>query len=427
MAKPGDEVTVIDCEEFGALQIGVNRLMVDGEIVLDPRIVDRGYLNVSLAKGQVVFRADRYVGLIPVNDHLSIRIRPRALIGNVAQMIVKSGIAPVAIPEFSRGYMPKFETGTESEKIYCIPLIGGVEKILKIGMMKSYVQVENPPAWRGRFLVSDTIKRHRSRNVRYKGEFDYKTLAYGGIENVALKHSLKIVQRWLINQNDRRLTDLLVRAAAALNRMAAVPDSKADFPRLVLEIGRSAGRLPFQYSYYRDPLWTAYLLLQNELPDMSADGFVTLDSLVIDMSKVFESYVRTVLAERAAPRGWRILDGNLKPFSFFAGDGTYEVRPDMVVMADGRPLALLDAKYKPDAKETDRYEVLSFMDTIGVSRGAFVCPARPGTASRFMGTTVGGKQLSLLRFDLAASDIEKEADRFVDNVAKLACGDHGYV
>jgi 5-methylcytosine-specific restriction enzyme subunit McrC len=421
------DAAIIDCEEFGVLEISANRLMVDGEISIDPRIAERGYLNVSLAKGRVVFRADRYVGLIPVADGLSIRVRPRALIGNIAHMIVRSGIAPAAIPDFSRGYMPKFETGVNAEKVYYAPLIGGVERILEAGMMKSYVQVENPPAWRGRFLASDTIKRHRARNVRYRNEFDYKTLSYGGCENVALKHSLKIVRAWLVAEKDRKLAPFVARADGAIERMAAIPDLKYDVGRLVQEIGRSAGRLPFQYSYYQDPLWTAYLLLQSRLPDMSAEGFVTLDSLIIDLSKVFEAYVRTVLIERAPAKGWRIVDGNLKPFPFFSGDSAYQVQPDMVVLKDGKPVALVDAKYKLEPKESDRYEVLSFMDTVGAARGGFVCPQKAGAASRFMGRTKVGKELSLLRFDLAAADIEAEANRFVENVSRMADGNHAYL
>jgi hypothetical protein len=420
------ESTVIECEEFEALEIGAGRLMVDGELALDSRIADRGYLNVSLAKGKVVFRADRYVGLIPVTEGISIRVRPRALIGNIAHMIVKSGVAPTAIPDFSRGYMPKFETSVNAEKVYYAPLIGGIERILESGMMKSYVQVEDPPAWRGRLLVSDTIKRHRARNIRYRNEFDYKTLSYGGCENIALKHSLKIVRAWLGSEKDKKLVSFSARADLAIEHMAVIPDLKYDVGRLVQELGRSAGRLPFQYAYYQDPLWTAYLLLQSKLPDMSADGFVTLDSMIIDVSRVFEAYVRTVLIERAEGRGWRIVDGNLKPYSFFAGDNTYSVHPDIVVMKDRKPVALVDVKYKLDPKESDRYEVLSFMDTVGVPRGGFVCPQRPGAASRFMGRTTVGKELSLLRFDLAAKDIEAEADRFIENVARLVDGTHAY-
>lgn len=421
------EVEIIDCEEFGAIQVDIGRLMVDGQVTLDARIAERGYLNVSLSKGQVVFRADRYVGLIPVNDQLSIRIRPRAMIANISQMIVRSGIAPVAIPDFSRGYLPKFETALEPERIYAAPLVTGVERILENGIMKSYVEVSDPPAWRGRLIVSDTIKKHRARNVRYRGEFDYKSLTYAGLENAALLQALKIVHRWLVAQPGKINRALEVRCAAVIEKMTFIPNIAAEGRRIVQEIGRSASRLPLQYSYYRDPLWAAYLLLQSQMPDLSKEGLISLDSLVIDLSKVFEAFVRTVLAEQAASRSWNVYDGNAKPTSFFHGDQTYNVHPDIVVAQEGSPIAILDAKYKLEPKEGDRYELLSFMDAFGVSRGAFVCPQRPGGRSRYMGETKGGKAISLLRFDLAADDIQKEADRLVENVARLARGDYGYV
>jgi 5-methylcytosine-specific restriction enzyme subunit McrC len=291
-------------------------------------------------------------------------------------------------------------------------------------MMKSYVTVVDPPAWRGRLLVSDTIKRHRARNVRYKNEFDFKTLSYSGPENVALKHGVDIVRAWLV-ANDRK-NAAIARADLVLKRMSGVPDHAGDIGALVRAIGRSAGRLPSHYSYYQDPLWTAYLLLQSKLPDLSADGFVTLDSLIVDLSKVFEAFIRTVLSERAGEKGWRIVDGNDKPYPFFTDNSKYSVHPDIVVVKDGVPVALLDVKYKPEPKESDRYEVLSFMDTTGIARGGFVCPLGPGGTSRYMGSTVGGKRFSVLRFDLAAADIEVEASRFADNVEKLVNGVEGF-
>jgi hypothetical protein len=418
-------IEIVDCEEFGSLQIGVDRLMVDGEIALDPRIVDRGYLNVALVKGQVVFRADRYVGFIPINSRIAIRVRPRAKVANIAHMIVKSGVAPNAIPDFSRGYFPKFETGKEAEKIYYAPLIGGVERILEVGLMKSYNAIENPPVWRGRLRVSDTIKRHRARNVRYRTEFDYVTLSYGGVENIALKHTLKIVRNWLAEKDGKNAA--LLRAELALRRMSSIPDSKFDVASLAREIGRSAAHLPAHYAYYRDPLWTAYLLLQNKLPDLSDQGFLTLDSLIVDLSMVFEAFIRLALSEKFQARGFKIVDGKSKMYPFFVADNTYRVQPDIVILKQGIPVALLDVKYKPEPKESDRYEVLSFMEALAVNKGGFVCPQREGATSRFMGSTSGGKELSLLRFDLAAVDVDTEVNRLAENVDRLLNGIRDYI
>lgn len=411
---------IIECEEFGEIELGIDRLLVNGEIKLDSRIVEKGFLNLSLVRGQVKLRADKHVGLIPLNEHVAIRVKPRATVANIAHMVVKSGEAPFAIPDFSRGYLPNFEVGNNIERIYCGSLVSGLERVVANGLMKSYVQVVNPPPWRGRLLVSNTIKRQRARNVRYRGEFDYRTLSYSGPENVALKHAAKFVRDWLA-ANDRK-SPLLPRLYAVLREMDPVPDLGGRLGSLLQDVARSAARLPLHQAYYREPLWTAYVILQGKVPDLAADGFVSLDSLIVDLSRVFEAYIRQVLVDRAAPLGWRIVNGDKVVFPFFTDGNDYRVKPDIVVLKDGEPIAIIDAKYKLDPKESDRYEVLAFMDALGVTKGGFVLPARSQSASRYMGTTAGGKVLSELRFDLAATNMEHEGDRFVSNLVKLIGG-----
>ena len=114
--------------------------------------------------------------------------------------------------------------------------------------------------------------------------------------------------------------------------------------------------------------------------------------------------------------------GDKVVYPFFSDCKDYRVKPDIVIVRDGQPIAILDAKYKLDPKESDRYEVLAFMDALGVTKGGFVLPARPESASRYLGITAGGKALSDLRFDLAATDMEAEADRFTANLVKLVDG-----
>lgn len=417
-------IEIFECKEFEEIEIGIDRLLVAGQIAIDRRIVEKGYLSFSLSKGRVVFRADRHVGLIPLNDTVAVRVRPRSEVANLAQMIVKSGQAPYAIPDFSRGYLPNFQSGQNIERIYSSPMVTSAERVVAGGLMKSYVTLADPPPWRGRLLVSDTIKRHRARNVRYKGVFEFNTLSYAGSENVAIKLGLRVVRTWLAANDKKSL--LIPRADAAIGALSGVPDFQGRLGPMLQDIARSAGHLPSQYGYYRDALWTAYLILQGKLPDPAAEGFVTLDSMVVDMSMVFEHFVRRMILDRAGSRGWRIVNGENIIFPFFTDGGEWRVKPDLVIYVGDTAKAVLDAKYKPDLKEADRYEVLSFMDALGVQRGGFICPQKPDAVSRYLGVTTGGKALSNLRFDLAAADLDKEADRLVDNIAKLIDGNHGF-
>jgi 5-methylcytosine-specific restriction endonuclease McrBC regulatory subunit McrC len=413
-------VEVVECEEFGEIEVRISRLLANGELALDPRIQNRGYLNVSLAKGQVVFRADRHVGLIPINANLAVRVRPRASIANLSYMIARSGVAPVAIPAYSRGYLPRFETAANVERVYRQSLLLGISRVVERGLMKAYLEQDNPPKWRGRFLISETIKRHVSKGVKYKQEFSFSTLSLSSVENIALKTALDYLMAWL-EANDRNSPEL-PEARRLQKQFAVVEEWRQSPSALVSRLGRRIPLLPPQLAYYRDPLWMAFLILQRALPDVGADGSVALDSLITDVSKVFEAYVRRGLVDRAGREGWKVADGTLKPSSFFTDNGAYEVRPDIVISTQGRPIAVLDAKYKPRPKESDRYELLSFMDALGVEHGAFVCPATGTDRSGFIGTTGGGKRMSLLRYDLSAEDAQAEEERFFNNVRKLAAG-----
>ena len=417
-------VEIVECEEFGEIEVRVSRLLENGELALDPRIQSRGYLNIALAKGQVVFRADRHVGLIPINSHFAVRVRPRASIANLSYMIARSGVAPFAIPAYSRGYLPRFEAADNVEKIYRRSLLLGINRVIERGLMKAYLEQENPPKWRGRLLVSQTVRRHTSKGIKYKQEFSFSTLSFSSIENIALRAALDHVTQW-IEAEDRKSPDLS-EARRLQHHFSSVREWVRPTANLVSQLGRKIAFLPPQLAYYRDPLWMAFLLLQRTIPDVGADGSVALDSLVTDVSKVFEAYVRRGLVDRAEQAAWRITDGNLKPSSFFTDNGAYEVRPDIVVSGQGKPIAVLDAKYKLNPKEGDRYELLSFMDALGVEHGAFVCPAIAGEKSGFIGTTGGGKRMSILRYDLNAGDPQAEEERFFSNVRKLASGQRDF-
>ena len=411
---------VIECEEFEEVHLRVAALIEAGELKLDERITGRGFLAISLKQGEIILRADRHVGLIPVNDKVAVRVRPRANIANLSYMLAHSGVAPLAISGFSRGYLPRFENSETVSEVYATSLIEGCERILKRGLMKGYQEEVNPPPFRGRLLATDTVRKHRSRGTRYRHEFSYSTLSTATIENQGLKAAISVLIKSLRENGDRR--KLLPSAVNVGKEFSRVPHWRGRPSGLVSALGERIGVLPPQLGFYRDSLWTAYLLLQEALPDVGSDGSITLDSLIIDVSKVFEAYTRRCIFDEASEHGLQIFDGNLRPSSFFIDEGAYTVHPDIVVVRDGRPIAVLDAKYKLSPKESDRYELLSFMDTMKVDIGGFICPTVADSTSRYMGITAGGKAMSVLRFDLAAPDPLAEAHRLFRNVERMIDG-----
>lgn len=416
---------VIECQEFEELSIRVSSLLKDGELQLDDRITTKGYLAASMRAGQITLRTTRFVGTIPLTPELSVRVVPRATISNLSYMLVRSGVIPSAISGFARGYMPRFVATENPERIYAMSLIEGMKLIARRGYMKEYLPPKNPSPWRGRLMASDTVRKHAAKGIRYKHEFEQNILTSSTVENIALKTALRQIVGWL-EGNDRR-NAILPEARSQLRELWHVAHWEGSKPDLVRQLARKIHTLSPRLPHYRDPLWSAYLILQSVLPELSFDGFVRLDSLIIDVSKVFEAFLRRELAARLSSHGYQVLDGNNSPRPFFRDGGIYTVHPDMIIKRGEEVVAILDAKYKPEPKESDRYEVLSFMDAMGVSLGGFVCPAEGADTSRFLGTTETGKQMILLRYDLAADDPDAEADLFAVNVLRMIEGEREFL
>ena len=416
---------IIECREFEELSVRVSALLEDGELRLDERITTKGYLSAAMKDGQISLRATKYVGTIPLTAGISVRVKPRATIANLSYMLVRSGVIPTAISGFSRGYLPRFTATDNVEKIYGRSLVNGAKLIAKRGFMKEYMHPQNPPLWRGRLLASDTVRRHASKGVRYRHEFDHSTLSSSTIENIALKAALSRTKDWFV-ANDRR-NPIIGEMKSILHDLWPVVPWDRRNSDLVSQLAQHIRTLSPQLPHYRDPLWASFLILQGSLPEIGSDGFVSLDSLIINISDVFEAYLRNELAERLRPQGYVVEDGNKVPTSLFKDAEGYTVHPDIVIKKDGAVVALLDAKYKPDPKEQDRYEVLSFMDALGIGVGGFVCPAIETDTSRYLGETAAGKHLFSLRYDMGITDPTAESDRFAQNVLKMLRGDRAFV
>lgn len=417
-------VEIIECEEFKELSLRLSSLMKNGELEIDERIASKGYLTATMSGGQIALRTTRFVGTIPVTPNLAIKVTPRASITNLSYMLVRSGIIPTAISGFSRGYLPRFVSATNVEKIYGRSLVDGTKLIAKRGFMKSYVKNAKAPPWRGRFMASETVKRHVSKGVRYRHEFDHSTLSPTVIENISLKEALKQVRAWHV-ANDKK-NPIIKEIDVLLHDLWSVANWDGRKADIVSELGRKVRSVPPQLAHYRDPLWSAFLILQSLLPEVNFDGYVRLDSLIIDVSAVFEAFIRRELSDRLLTQGYSVADGNKHPGSFFVDGGGFTVHPDIVIKKDGVIVALIDAKYKIDPKEQDRYEVLSFMDAMNVAIGGFVCPANGVDTSRYLGSTATGKKMFGLRYDLAAQDADAEAQRFSENVIKMVAGNHDF-
>jgi len=418
-------IEIVECQEFSEISVRLSALMKNDEIQIDPRIAAKGYLSIAFKGGQVVLRTTKFVGLIPLTPEVSVRVVPRAPISNLSYILARSQKAPTAIAGFARGYTSKFVRADNVERLFGQTLADQCAALSVRGLIKRYERPEMRIPWRGRFLATETVRRHASRGIRYRHEFDQSVLTDRTVDNFALKEALGLVLNWY--QRNERGSPVLQHTKRALAAFENIPSWRFSHEELLRKLARLLSGQSNIRPDYAEALWSAYAVLDGSIPDLNSLGSLRLDSLIVDVSVIFEAYLRRELSIRLADDGFRVFDGWKKPHPFFADGGAYSVHPDIIIERDGSTVAIIDAKYKPDVSEQDRYEVLSFMDVMGVQNGGFVCPVANVEESRVMGITSSGKRLSNLRVNLAAQDPEAEIDRFTENVRRMIAERHDFL
>jgi hypothetical protein len=84
-------------------------------------------------------------------------------------------------------------------------------------------------------------------------------------------------------------------------------------------------------------------------------------------------------------------------------------------------------KYKTAISEQDRYELLAFMDATEANHAAFICPkVAEADHSTFLGTTTGGRNMGIIRVDLAAPSMAAEEGRLFSSVLKVMDGRYDF-
>lgn len=349
---------------------------------------------------------------------------PRTPVKNLARLLDMSRQVPERLSQF-RGYeRDPLWTGSLLD-VYAHALIGRVEEIAANGLLRHYERETEVTSFpRGRILAAATA-RLQERGVTHRVATSRFERSADNAANRCLKYALWFLALRLraqvpLRRERRRLLD---RIAPLYELFAEVPlDHSLGFLRDGVVAG--SRQPPSLRSYYRPALDLAAAIVQlHGVKLESREGEIELPSLVLDMSTLFESYLRNVLAASARERGWspRVLDGNGDGASdLFDEKPSERATPDVVFRepeSGSHPL-LIEIKNKPvKRRHSDRASIEQAV-TYGVSyRCDQVVLAHPRkSAESFRGLrtqgTLGGLTLHQYVFDLGADPLEDEERRF---------------
>lgn len=353
----------------------------------------------SRTPGQWRVAAARHVGVV-VLDGLEVRIAPKIPVGRLLFLL---GYA--RDPRVWRE--PPVDLARTDDLVPAIAhgFVRQVERGLRQGVLHGYVTRED----------SSTVLRGRLRTA----------------EQLARRHALPIP---LEVQYDEFVDDIpenrVLRTAA--QRLAGLPRLPAD---LVRRLRRLVSRLDGARLLARReprPAWTPTRLNARYVPALrlaelvldatsveTGRGGVVTSSFLVEMWRVFEDFLGAALAEALVPHGG-VLD--LQHRDHLDVAGRVRLRPDMVWRRDGRPVAVLDAKYKVETEsgvpDGDLYQMLAYCTVLGLPRGHLLYARGLGTTRehtvRQAGIVVACHALDL---DQRPAAVLADVERFAADLA----------
>lgn len=421
----GDGPKVYPVAEYAPAEVPLSDLLdAKGQLRLNPDVEAKGYFTVQLYKGRVRLQARGYVGLIPLNERVVIDVVPRVPVANLGRLLRVSR----HVPDFlitERGYAADPAWNDSLLDLYARGLVERLDAIGSSGVLREYERREQATSFpRGRIRIGPTLTQLRPRGIRHRAVSSWFERTADNPANRCLKCAIWFIAGRLskIGGRDTARRDLLQHLGAFYELFRGVP---LDHSLVFLDdpLVRGSRSLPSLRSYYRPALDLAVAIIRQHAVDLEAAHHVLdLPSLVLNMNKVFESYLRNALRATATSEEWdtEVLDGNTegkKPL--FDAPPSEDATPDIVCRdrATGAYPVIIEVKNIPVYDNSSRSAIEQVTTYAATYRCNQVVVAHPRAHDQnFSGLRLQGKigELSVYQyvFDLDAEELSGEEAAF---------------
>ncbi len=437
---------VILATEHKPVSLSLDSFIIGGKLNLYPEVTGKGYFQVKLDKDQLVLQAGGYVGLIPINDHIAIDIRPRVPIQNLERILQIVDHTPVSLAPHQRTYGTNEQTIPSLLDFLSRSLIDFMGDIEKNGLYRDYERTTDETSFpRGRILLNNTVQKHLSRGEKHRVSASWFDRTVDNPINRCLKYAIWYLAQKYSAQESRKGTRQIV---SALNQVYALLQG------VTLDKTRSFLRDPYvQYphalpsirQYYLQPLYLATTIIRERGIQFSESGNeIILASFIINLENIFESYIRETLSLRVPHQqtGYAVLDGNiggargaektLFDVGFLEDIATQnKANPDIVVQWVNEDTGatttrvVIDTKYKIINAIPDRDDINQVIAYAVSYRAPYAVIIHPSVNShkglRSLGR-INGLRVFLYTIDLSIADLELEEIEMATAICQIAAG-----
>jgi 5-methylcytosine-specific restriction enzyme subunit McrC len=316
------------------------------------------------------------IDVVPAPERGVYRLTPRGYVGYFDGPALRYAIGPkIPWPNLCLllGLSDRAAGGTEDPEgglltVLATAFVERLEAVTRAGLVAGYGQVQIvAPFLKGKLRSVDQIRDATTRAVPNRFHVDEPVFDLHTPWNRVPKATLNELLRRRVELSEA----LCQRLEAAALPFGAIPDEPAtesDFATAYAE-PRAAG--------YRSLLDVCRLIL---------NGFTCADPLgagtgafLIDLGRAFEHYLSTGLQREFTRRtGWNVV---IQP-SYLIGPTT--LQPDLLILKDTTPWAVLDAKWKTANPEADDlHQVLAYATLTGAPNVGLVYPGKSDDLAHF--------------------------------------------
>ncbi|GAA0479719.1 McrBC 5-methylcytosine restriction system component [Actinoplanes capillaceus] len=290
------------------------------------------------------------VGAVRI-DGLDVQVRPKV---GIARLLFLLGYA------MDPGFRPEDVTAQAEPDLWpalAESLIRQAERALAPGVLQGYVVIDEAlPLVRGRIRFADQFARRAG--LPLPVEVRYDEYAADIAENQILRTALRRMMA---------VPRLPPAARAQLTHLDGRLDGVRVLPHGAILPPWRPSRLNARYL---PALRLAQLILRHQSAE-PGPGDVTMAAFVVNMAKTFEDFVTTALRESLS-----VYPGHTRGqyTTHLDVDQTIEIRPDVVHVNRGRPVAVFDAKYKLEGSTSgypnaDAYQMLAYCTALSLTTG----------------------------------------------------------
>jgi 5-methylcytosine-specific restriction enzyme subunit McrC len=360
------------------------------------RLVATGVVSAIPLGGQRwELRAARKVGVVRIGA-VTVWIKPKITIARLLWLLgwsrraVFEAPGPVAVEESE-------DLVTALAEAFCAQ----AERALQAGLLQGYREVEGSEAvLRGRLRASDQLRRRFGLPVPLLVRYD--------------DHLVDISENQILKAAATRLSTLPGIGASVRVRLRNLRGRLVDASDLAVPSSLPRWHPSRLNARYHDALWLAEIVLMNGSIEHEP-GRLRLDGFLVDLYQVFESFVTSSLGLALERRG-----GRCHPQDRFTLDeeGQIDIRPDLVWRIEGRPAAVIDAKYKAEKPagfpQADLYQALAYASAYQLDEAHLVYAKGNETAQRWTVRNAG------VQITAHALDLDQLPAQILDQVGTLA-------